>query len=191
MITSVCVLGYSEEAINFISEFKKVKYYKKRDSDTEGVRIHVLYAEVDDLSKTNLLHRYEMAGGENYANVLRDGDQETKKEVTFSNDREWLIESNGHDTIVEMAESPDEYYLTLLDLIKNGYSVHLTSKKFTEDCLEEIISLAARSNSKVTVHDSVSSVLATLDDEYKNKLDRHRKNLYIDSLDAPPCGLPE
>ena len=137
MITSVCVLGYSAEAVDFVTEFKKAKYYKKRDSDTEGVRVHVVYAEVDNLEKTKLLHRYQMENG-NFANVLKDGDQMTKREVTLSNDREWLIESDGHDTIVEMAENPDKYYLTLLDLIKDGYSIHLTSKKFTKDYLKEI-----------------------------------------------------
>lgn len=191
MITSVCVLGYSENALAFVEEYKRAKYYKKRDSDTEGVRVHVVYAQIDDLAKTKLLHRYEMEGGGNYANVLKDGDQETKKEVTFSNDREWLIESNGHDTIVEAAENPDKYYLTLLDLIKNGYSIHLTSKKFTEDYLEEIIAWATQNNARITVHQDIKSVLATLDTEYKEKLEQHRKNLYADSLDAAPCGLPE
>lgn len=190
MLVSACVLGYSDRAMAFVEEFKKAKYYKKRDSDTEGVRVHVVYAEIDNLAKTKLLHRYQLDNG-NYANVLKDGDQETKREVTFSNDREWLIESDGHDTIVEAAENPDKYYLTLLDLIKNGYSIHLTSKKFTEDYLEEITSWAKQNNARITVHEDVKSVLASLDAEYKDKLDRHRKNLYKDSLEARPCGLPD
>lgn len=189
MITSVCVLGYSEEAMNFISEYKKAKYYKKRDSDTEGVRIHVLYAEVDDLSKTDLLHRYELAGGENYANVLRDGDQETKKEVTFSNDREWLLESNGHDTIVETVESADIYYATVLQLIRRGFSIHLTSSRYKEFYLEEILAVAKESGARVTTHENVYSVLQALDSEYGDKLSSHRGRILAESYNVDPCGL--
>ena len=191
MITSICVLGCSKEALEFVKEYKKVKHYKKRDSDTEGARVHVVYAEVPDLARTGLLHRYAIKNGENYANVLLDGDEETKKEVTFSNDKEWLIDSNGHDTVVEMVENPGKYYLTLLSLLKNGYSVHLTSPKFTKDYLEEITLLAKQNNARVTIHDDMQSVLASLDAEYQEKLTSYRKSLYQDSLEAPPCGLPE
>lgn len=188
MITSICVLGYGKEALEFVQEYKKVKYYKKRDSDTEGVRVHVVYAAVNDLSSTNMLFRYNL-GDDNYANVLRDGDQKTKREVTFSNDRDWLIESDGHDTIVDVSDAPDKYYLTLLDLIKPGRSIHLIRKKFTEKYLEEITLLAKDRNARVTLHEGIDSVLATLDAEYKDKLESHRKNLYKDSLDVEPCGF--
>ena len=189
MLTSVCVLGYGKEALEFVKEYKKVKYYKKRDSDTEGVRVHVVYAAVNDLASTKMLVRYDI--GDNYANVINDGDQKTKREVTFSNDRDWLIESNGHDTIVDISDAPDKYYLTLLELIKPGYSIHLMRKKFTENYLEEVISLAQSRNARVTLHDGIDSILASLDAEYKEKLDLYRKNLYQESLKATPCGLPE
>ena len=189
MLTSVCVLGYGKEALEFVKEYKKVKYYKKRDSDTEGVRVHVVYAAVNDLAYTKMLVRYDI--GDNYANVINDGDQKTKREVTFSNDRDWLIESNGHDTIVDISDAPDKYYLTLLELIKPGYSIHLMRKKFTENYLEEVISLAQSRNARVTLHDGIDSILASLDAEYKEKLDLYRKNLYQESLKATPCGLPE
>lgn len=188
MITSLCVLGYGEEALEFIKSYKEVKYYKKRDSDTEGVRVHVVYAAVNDLASTNMLFRYNL-GNDNYANVIEDGDQKTKREVTFSNDREWLIESSGHDTIVDLSDTPDKYYLTLLDLIKPGYSIHLMRKKFTENYLEEITLLAKSRNARVTLHDGIESILASLDAEYKEKLALHRKNLYEESLEATPCGL--
>lgn len=182
------MLGYGQEVLEFIKEYKKVKYYKKRDSDTEGVRVHVVFAAVNDLASTNLLVRYNL-GDDNYANVIQDGDQKTKREVTFSNDRDWLIESDGHDTIVDISDTPDKYYLTLLDLIAPGRSVHLIRKKFTENYLEEITSLAKERNARVTLHDGIESVLVSLDAEYKEKLDLHRKNLYQESLDATPCGL--
>jgi len=190
MITSLCVLGYGKEVKEFVQEYKKVKYYKKRDSDTEGVRVHVVYAAVNDLAATNMLVRYNLGDG-NFANVIQDGDQKTKREVTFSNDREWLIDSDGHDTIVDISDTPDKYYLTLLDLITPGRSVHLIRKKFTENYLEEITSLAKERNARVTLHDGIESVLVSLDEEYKEKLNLHRKKLYEESLESTPCGLSD
>jgi hypothetical protein len=190
MITSLCVLGYGEEVKKFVQEYKKVKYYKKRDSDTEGVRVHVVYAAVNDLASTNMLYRYSIDDN-NYANIFQDGDQETKKEVTFSNDHEWLVASDGHDTIVDLSDTPDKYYLTLLNLIKPGYSLHLMRKKFTENYLEEITSLAISRNARVTLHDRVDSILLSLDTEYKEKLALHREKLYEESLESTPCGLSD
>lgn len=188
MITSVCVLGNTKTALEFIKEYKALKYYKKRDSDTEGVRIHVLYVDDIDLLSTDLTLRYELDGG-NYANVLNDGTKGTNKESTISNDTEWLQGSNGHDTIVEAVEDADKYYLTLLELVKKGFSIHLTTPTYINSKLEEILAVAKESGAVVTTHSDIYSALELLDSEYKDKLSRQRDRLLADSYDVEPCGL--
>lgn len=188
MLISACVLGYTDIAKEFVKKFKATSYYKKRDSDVEGVRVHVVYLETSDLSSSGFLYRYEKNNG-NYANVLNDGDQQTKKEVTLSNDRKWLLESDGHDTIIEASDNPDKYYLTLLELIKKGFTVHITSPKYKEQYIEEILLFAEQSGSTIHLHEDVKSILKTLDDEYKEKLNRQRKNLLDDSYESVQCGF--
>jgi hypothetical protein len=188
VLISVCVLGSSQGALDFISNFKSLKQYKKRDSDTEGVRIHVLYAENPNLLKSPITFRYQLEDG-NYANVLNDGTKGSNKESTVSNDREWLLESNGHDTVVEAAENPDKYYLTLLELVRKGFSIYLTSPRFTEDYIEEILAVAKDGGAKVYTHSDIYSALASLQKEYEDKLAFQRRKLLEESYTVEPCGL--
>lgn len=188
MITSVCVLGNSPETLKFIQEYKALKYYKKRDSDTEGVRIHVLHVEDPDLLSKDVTMRYQLNNG-NYANVLNDGTKGTAKESTISNDTEWLLESNGHDTVVEFSEDPDKYLNILISLISRGYTTYITSDKYLTDHKVFIDEAAKSSGAKVVFLTSIEDILSDLDISYKNKLSIHRKNLLSNSLDCEPCGL--
>lgn len=175
-------------ARSFTSEFKQLTYYKKRDSDTEGVRIHTTYIDDASLLDSALVYRYQLADG-NYANVLNDGHQKTKKESSIGNDRNWLLDSNGHDTIVEAVDDVDKYLETLVDLIKKGYRIYITSRAYAEEYYEILEEAAAEAGTTVTYCDTVHSLIGLLDEWYAVKLSSQRRNLLEDSYNAPQCGL--
>lgn len=189
MLLSACVLGYTDLSAEFISRFKKLPYYKKRDSDTEGVRIHVVHVEDSDFLERPYIYRYQK--DDNYSNVLNDGDQGRAKEVCIGNDRDWLLESNGHNLIVEVSEDPDIYLDILLNLISKGYWTIITSDKFKTRYLAQITEAASASGAKLSIVSDLDSVFELLDAEYTTRLAHHRKVLMEQAALAKPCGFPD
>ena len=189
MLISVCILGRTEVSTKFNSRFKELPYYKKRDSDTEGVRVHTTYVDDPYLLDTELVHRYQLSNG-NFANVLNDGYQETKKESSIGNDRTWLLESDGHDTIVEAVDDAEKYLDTLVLLIKRGYRTYITSKEYADKYWNVLLDAAIEGNTTITYCTNLDELMGLLDDWYKQKLDIQRKNILEDSYNAPQCGLP-
>jgi hypothetical protein len=188
MMISACVLGYSKLANEFISRFKSLSYYKKRNSDTEGVRIHTMYVNDPDLLDRDYVCRYELKGS--FANVLADGTEKTNKESSIGNDLEWLISSNGHDTIFEATDEDPSYLDTLVKFASRGYWVILTSEVYKNDNWEILVDASRNGMGMITKCNSISDLFVDIDLEYKARLDIHRKNLYEESLTAKPCGLP-
>lgn len=186
---SACVLGYSPIAMEFISRFKALPYYKKRNSDTEGVRIHTLYVNDPDLLSRDYVHRYEGRNG--FSNVLADGTQESNKESSVGNDTEWLLSSDGHDVIVEATNSDESYLDTLIALAKRGYWVILTSDVYKTTFLDTLLTASADGSGRVSSYESMDSLFEELGTVYTSRLTQHRKVLYEESLTAKPCGLPD
>jgi len=186
MLMSACVLGYGELGSDFVSKFKALSYYKKRDSDTEGVRVHIVYVNDPDLLSRDYVHRYETV--DNFSNVLNDGDQETKKEVCVGNDTTWLLESNGHDFVLEATGGAGGYFDTLLALIRRGYWTILTSV-YEDWQMNSIRAAADEGGARVDYIQDLDSVFVEIDNEYQTRLKRHREVLYQESLSATPCGL--
>lgn len=187
MILSVCVLDYTPKSIDFINKFKSLKYYKKRESDTEGVRIHTVYVHDPDLLDRDFVFRYETEN--NFANVLNDGTQQTKKENSIGNDKTWLLESNGHDTIVEAVSDPESYLDTLLSLISKGYWTNITSPEYKTTYKSEIEQAARLSGAIVQYWDSIDDLMRAIDQEYESRVKLQRERLKQESLDSIPCGL--
>lgn len=189
MMISVCVIGYSDVASDFISRFKALSYYKKRNSDTEGVRVHAVYVADTDLLNKEYVCRYELR--DNFANVLADGTEKTNKENSIGNDLEWLLDSDGHDMVFEAVDTPDEeYFDTLLALIFKGYWVVVTSEMFKDQRWDELQAASTASGGRLSKYETLDDLFTDIDAEYKSRLDRHRKNLYEESLTVKPCGLP-
>lgn len=175
-------------ARSFTSEFKQLPYYKKRDSDTEGIRIHTTYVDDASLLDSDLVYRYQLTDG-NYANVLNDGHQKTKKESSIGNDRDWLLDSNGHDIIVEAVDDVDRYLETLIHLIKKGYRTYITSRVYAEKYAGILEAAADEGGTTITYCDTVHSLIGLLDEWYLVKLASQRKKTLEDSYNAPQCGL--
>lgn len=187
MLISACVLGYGAVSQEFVRRFKELSYYKKRDSDTEGVRIHIVYEDDPNLLDRPYVYRYETQ--DNFSNVLNDGDQETKKEVCIGNDTDWLLSSDGHDLVFEAVDDPDRYLETLLALIGRGYWVIVTSDRYKTELWPTLEAAAKSSEAKLSTYENFDELFGKLDTEYRARLDLHRKNLYSESLNATPCGL--
>jgi hypothetical protein len=188
MMISACVLGYSEIAIDFVTKFKALSYYKKRNSDTEGVRIHTMYVDDPELLTRDYVCRYEARG--NFANVLADGMEKTNKENSIGNDLEWLLSSDGHDTIFEATNEDPNYLDTLVNLANRGYWIILTSDIYKKDNWDYLVDASRSGMGMITKCNSIDNLFVDIDLEYKARLDHHRKNLYEESLTAKPCGLP-
>jgi hypothetical protein len=170
----------------FIGKYKNLPYYKKRDSDSEGVRIHVSYIDDPNLLESSLTFRYEIADG-NYRNVINDGTQETKKESTISNDTAWLLGSNGHDTVVELSNETEKYLDIMVTLLKKGYETYITSRVYADKYWKMLEDAATEGSTRVIYCDDVYCLLGKLDQRYQQKLDQQRKNLLEDSYTATPC----
>lgn len=188
MMISACVLGYSDIATDFVARFKELSYYKKRNSDTEGVRIHTMYVNDPDLLTRDYVCRYEIRN--NFANVLADGTEKTNKENSIGNDLEWLLASDGHDMVFEAAEDPGKYVDALIGLAAKGYWIVVTSELFKGEHWEILNETANAAGGRVSTYELMYELFNEIDSEYKSRLERHRKNLYEESLTAKPCGLP-
>lgn len=188
MMISACVLGYSEKSIDFVTRFKELSYYKKRNSDTEGVRVHTMYVNDSDLLTRDYVCRYETRN--NFANVLADGTEKTNKENSIGSDLEWLLASDGHDMVFEAAEDPEKYVDALIGLAAKGYWIVVTSDLFKGEYWDQLNEAASASGGRVSTYELMYELFNEIDAQYKNRLERHRKNLYEESLTAKPCGLP-
>ena len=191
MILSVVVLGYEDSAKTFIAKFKELSYYKKRDSDREGVRISSVHVEDPELLSSEYVYRYELSQEEGFANVLKDGDQETKKEINIGNDTAWLLSSDGHDTIFEAVDDVDTYLDLLVNLINKGsHWVFLTSN-YTEEQKAKINEASLVSGARVVYEPNLEKIMEDIDVEYKSRVDAYRKKLLEQSLTETPCGVPK
>lgn len=191
MILSVVVLGYEDTAKNFIAKFKELAYYKKRDTDSEGVRISSVHVEDPNLLDAEYVYRYEMSQELGFANVLKDGDQESKKEIHIGNDTTWLLSSNGHDTIFEAVGSVEIYFDLLVSLISKGpHWVFLTSN-YTEEQKAKINEASLVSGARVVYEPNLEKIMEDIDVEYKSRVDAYRKKLLEQSLTETPCGVPK
>lgn len=191
MIISVVILGYEDLAKDFIVKFKSLTYYKKRDSDSEGVRISSVHVENADLLDAEYVYRYEISEQKGFANVLSDGDQETSREVNIGNDSTWLLGSDGHDTVFEAVDDLENYFDTLLELIrKSGHLIFLTSN-YSEEQKAKISEAAEENNATVIFESNLESIMETLDTRYSERLLAHRRQLLEESLSATPCGIPD
>lgn len=188
MMISACVLGYSDTAAEFVYKFKNLSYYKKRNSDTEGVRVHAVYVNDPDLLSRSYVYRYETAG--NFSNVLRDDTEEGKKETPVGNDLEWLLSSDGHDMVFEAAEEPEKYVDALIGLAAKGYWIVVSSALFKSEYWDQLEGLAKSSGGRISRYDTIDELFSEINAQYQSRLEHHRKNLYEESLTVKPCGLP-
>lgn len=188
MMISACVLGYSDVSVDFVTRFKELSYYKKRNSDTEGVRVHTMYVNDPDLFNREYVCSYEVRSG--FANVLADGTEKTNKENSIGNDLEWLLASDGHDMVFEAAEDPEKYVDALIGLAAKGYWIVVTSELFKNEYWDQLNEAANASGGRVFTYGFMYELFSEIETVYKNRLEFHRKKLYEESLTAKPCGLP-
>lgn len=191
MILSVVVLGYEDTAKSFVAKFKELPYYKRRDTDSEGVRISSVHVEDPNLLTAEYVYRYEISYELGFANVLKDGDQESKKEINIGNDATWLLSSNGHDTIFEAVDNVENYFDLLVDLISQGSHWVLLTSNYTEEQKSKINDAASESGARIIYESNLEKIMEDIDTEYKSRVTAHRKELLEESLTETPCGVPD
>jgi hypothetical protein len=170
MLMSILVLGYGPAAQEFVKGIKASKFYKTTDLDVDKARIHVVQVEDNsDPKYSDLTTVHEMADG-NVLRVIKDGTELTPNETPFGDDVYWLLESDGHDTVVELEEGDTKWLEELLPkLAKRGYSIHLTNPDLVlkmQAKLEEATAAGTTETGRRTslVTHSVSTVLPNIQD---------------------------
>ena len=194
MLQSVCVLGYGETARTFIDKYKKYDDYA--DGATPDTRrIHAIHVSPADL----VLHSGSVGCYVNDENIacshLVDGTEKTGYETPMASDSEWLLESDGHDTIVEFCANAEDYLETVLGLLKKGYWFLLTNADFKGKYKEDLEAAAAEGRSTLEFYDDAESLLEALEARYAPKreyfvarLATYEKAI---SLEGEACGLED
>lgn len=183
MILSVCVIGLSGAGQKFIDEFKSRNYYKQSDEDRVAARIHCIH--VASLLGAQSGGYYHEKPDETVGKIVsyKDGEEETSRRIPLGSDLEFLIETDGHRTIVEFIEQDPEGYLEAIrsQFKEGGYDLHITSESLLP-YQNEFESLAAEVGAKVffyTGASAVEKVLSYLDTKFEKEA----------ALQGEPCGL--
>ena len=162
-------MGYGKDAQDFVKRFKSLTYYKISDSDSLGARVHTVHVLNNKDSKYKELgHRYQTKDN-NFMCVLKDGDEETSREIPFGSSHDWLLTTDGHRTVVEFSDGdPDKYLEILKGQIKKDFDIHVTTPEIASH-REELEELASNVGAKIYFYSGdtvVDALMEYLDVEY-------------------------
>jgi hypothetical protein len=188
MLLSICVLGYGDIAREFVKKYKNLNYYKISDSDTLGVRVHAVHVLDNKNSKySGVSHTYDSGDGD-FFSVLKDGTEESNKETPFGSDAGWLLETDGHRTVVEFSDGDAAQYLEVLKgQIKKHFDVHITTPEIAAH-REELKSLAEEVGASIYFY-SGDDVVDTLMEYLESKYQSEKEKKLTDETGA--CGLED
>lgn len=118
MPTSVCVLGYGPvgEAV--------VKKIKSREGYNVNFRIHVIHVRDNKDEKYKDLITVIEDPKDNWLPVLADGTEYTPDRTPFVSHVEWLLDSIGHNVVVDCTSYNEESTKLIFDMIRKGNKFH-------------------------------------------------------------------
>lgn len=133
---SIALLGFGKVGQQVYEKLKAVPGY------AEEFRIHAIH--VPDISK------YPTAFTPEMYHAVNDETFGTAKQVAIGSDEEWLVESEGHDTIVDCTPYTPESMALVLKLLAKGHSLHTCSKGLVSAHWVELCDLIKKSgNTKI------------------------------------------
>jgi hypothetical protein len=112
--TSVCVLGYGPVAQAV------VKRIKSKEGYNVDFRVHCVHVSDNKAEKYQSLTTVIEEPGNNWLTVLADGTENTKDRTPFGSDIEWLLDSIGHNVVVDCTSYNEDSTKLIFDLIKRG-----------------------------------------------------------------------
>ncbi len=132
MFLSVCILGLNEYSKKVVAEYKKLNGYGDK------FRVHCIH--VTDLSShlNDITTREYTVIGSNESSpiqALKDGtEMDDDLMVPITVDDDWLLQSDGHDTVLLASEE----YQSLYDSLKEKGYLALSCVEYREDEVVEL-----------------------------------------------------
>ncbi len=176
MTTSICVLGYGSVARVLV---KKLKSY---DGYNNKFKVHCIHVRDADADKYRELTTIVQSEGHGDLRVLVDGTENTESMTPFSSDLEWLLDSQGHNIVVDCTSYNEDSVKLVFDLIKRGNKFHymLPSKELVRNHWQELIELVKTNGGRI----SFNSIVAGDESEWSNiYMDQENFHLYAENPD--------
>lgn len=142
MRVGICLLGYGNVG--------KEVYRQLTEDPRYGTDIWIHTIQVTDPSKHNV------KVSENGGWVL-----DNQYLTNVSNDTEWLLESTGHNVVVDTASYNDDSKPLILDLLSRGHWLYTCSKELAWNDWELLVECANNSGARIDFNSIPSSDTAT------------------------------
>jgi hypothetical protein len=129
MLLSIALLGFGDVG-------RQVYNKLKRDPGF-GIDFRVHIVQVQDVAKYNPV----VINSEGWMVVNDEDSSDPVKRVTIGDDLEWLIESDGHDTVVDCTSYSEQSKDLVMALLRRGYWLHTCSKELVSKHWKELIDI--------------------------------------------------
>jgi len=112
MTTSIAFLGYNDVAKALISKIKNLDSYSK------DIKVHCIHVRDSKAQKYLDISTVVEDRPGNFLQVLLDGTEYTDRFTPMGNDVEWLLDSNGHNLIIDCMSYNEDSKNLIFDLMK-------------------------------------------------------------------------
>ena len=136
MFISIALLGFGHVGKEVYKRLREIPGYM------EDFRIHVI--QVPNLDN------YPVAKDKDWYNWLDDDTFGTDKQVSIGDDVEWLVESEGHDTIVDCMSYNESSKKLIFDLASKPHWILTCSKELVNKHARELIGIAKASGARLS-----------------------------------------
>ena len=131
MLISIALLGFGDVG-------KKVYEKLKLDSGF-GIDFRVHIVQVRDVTK----HNPAIINSDGWMVVNDENSEDQIKRVTIGDDVEWLLQSEGHDTVIDCTSYSEESKDLVMALLRRGYWLHTCSKELVSKHWEELLNICS------------------------------------------------
>jgi homoserine dehydrogenase len=136
MEISICLLGFGKVGKAFYKQIKEVPGFG------EDFRVHTVV--ITDLEK-----HPEVGFNDMEAWSINDETFNTSKQTSIGDDIEWLLESDGHDVLVDTFSFSEESKDLTLKLLSKGYWLYTCNTELAKNHWKDVLDVAEKSNAKV------------------------------------------
>jgi hypothetical protein len=143
MLISIALLGFGDVG-------KKVYEKLKRDEGF-GIDFRVHLVQVRDVSKYNPV----VINSNGWMVVNDENSSDPIKRVTIGDDLEWLLQSDGHDTVIDCTSYSEESKDLVMALLRRGYWLHTCSKELVAKHWEELVDISQSIPSSRVIFNSI------------------------------------
>jgi len=170
MATSICILGYGKLARSLVS---KIKSYEDYNNEFKLHCIHV--RDSNDPKYQDLITTIEYTK-DNWLQVLADGTENTDRFTPFGGDLEWLLDSGGHNIVVDCMDYNEDSKNLIFDMIKKGNKFYYiipdpVMRDLHKDYLQSLLTIHG---GQINFDSSeVTGIPAVIDVIYDQVLERH------------------